>query len=225
MIVKIDDATLNSLGKSDLGMTVFDKEVYAKAIQNIFEKYHAAVLGVDVIFANPSVLGLSDEKKLSDVFSQYQDRIVIASRSDYTPHPLCLYNNVQHGIINISLQEEKIRSFPLNSYEYDIQKFCPDEPVYSGNSPKIFLFSREVLEAFEQYTNPLIAEKIKKNLEKFDALSTDKSYIDFYSDGKQHQGTIGYSSYSFADIYAGKNMTSSGEIIQLSNKIVLIGEI
>lgn len=56
VIVKIDDRTLDSLGRSDIGMSNFDKGTYADLIKNIFDHYDAEVVGVDVVFANASRL-------------------------------------------------------------------------------------------------------------------------------------------------------------------------
>jgi len=64
-------------------------------------------------------------------------------------------------------------------------------------------------------TNPFEKEKIVKNLSLFDVQKKDTAYIDFYFDGKKHDGTIGYESYSFLDIYNGLTKTSDGKDIDL----------
>ena len=56
VIIKIDDKSLDTIWKSDLWMLAFDKWTYAQGIENIFEIYNAAVVWVDIVFANSSVL-------------------------------------------------------------------------------------------------------------------------------------------------------------------------
>jgi len=100
-------------------MIAFDKGMYGEIIKKTFETYKASVLGIDVVFANPSVLGKEDEQKLVEAFETYKQQIVIATRSDYTPHPLCIYNNVQHGAID-TIEQDRLREFRISSFPYDL---------------------------------------------------------------------------------------------------------
>ena len=52
-------------------MIAFDKGVYAELIEKVSVNYKASVLGIDVIFANPSVLGAADEQKLAKMFEGF----------------------------------------------------------------------------------------------------------------------------------------------------------
>lgn len=205
-------------------MTAFDKGVYADFIEKIFTQYDAAVLGIDVIFANPSVLGAQDEQKLAQALKKYDTQVVIATRSDYTPIPLCLYSEAQHGAIDIK-KEEKLRTFQLSPLNYDLSTYCPNSKIYEGNKTEISLFSREVLDLYVQKTNPFDQVKIQNSLKRFDVQKSDTAYIEYYSDGKTHTGTLGYESYSFIDIYRGLSKDATGKNIDLNGKIVLLGEV
>lgn len=118
-----------------------------------------------------------------------------------------------------------MRVFPLYDFEYDLIPFCPDTPIIQGNTGKISLLSREVLDQYIQRSNPFEAEKIKQNLAAFQNISSKESFVDYFSNAKKHQGTIGYTSYSFIDIFQKKQQTPEGEMIDLKDKIVLIGEV
>ena len=224
VILKIDDRTLDSLWKSDLWMIAFDKWVYADLISNLFDDYNAAVLWVDIVFANPSVLWVADEQKLATVLDRYSDRVVIATRSDYNPHPLCIFSNVQHGVIN-TIPQEVFREFPILSFDYDIASKCLSSDIYEWNKEIISSYSREILDKYIWVSNPFSREEIEKNLKIFDDTNTDLAYVDYYSNGKINQGTIWFQSYSFVDVYSWLTQTPNGEKIVLDGKIVLIWEV
>lgn len=226
VIVKIDDASLDSIGKSDLWMLAFDKWTYADAIENIFQIYNAGVVGVDIVFANPSVLWPEDEQKLATTLSENKDRIVIASRSDYTPHPLCLYSWVTHGIINID-QTQKIRSVQLGYPEYDISTYCPEESVAKENQNGSYIFAWEILQKYKNIVSPFEGNDLEKGFSRFQEISQNnqKIFIEYFHGGWEYEGTLWYESYSFSDILAGNLQDDEGNIIDLKNKIVLIGEV
>ncbi len=224
VILKIDDRTLESLGQSDLWMIAFDKWAYATLIENIFTNYKASVLGVDIVFANPSVLGRQDEEKLKIVLETYQKQVVIATRSDYKPYPLCLYSGVQHGAID-TIEQDRLRTFRIIPFAYNLSTLCPETEISEKNKENISTLSREVLELYKENTSPFEKEKIEKNLKIFDAKDAGLAYIEYYSNGKKNEGTLWYESYSFIDIYNGKQKTPDGKTIDLQGKIVLLGEV
>lgn len=222
-IIKIDERTLEAFGKSDLGMLAFDKWVYAELIKKVFEHYKASALWFDIVFANPSVLGIQDEQRLANALQKYKEKVVIASSKDYKPHPLCLYSSSKHGIINLEGQSQ-IRTFQNKAYPYNMSLHCPGSKVHTENSPEIYSLSRELLEIYTKSASPFEKEKITKNLEFIDAQKNQSSYIQYYSDGQKHSETWGYPSYSFIDIYKWALETPSGKAISLRNKIVLVWE-
>jgi len=224
VIIKIDDRTLDSIAKSDLGMIAFDKWVYADAIGNIFSQYGAWVLGIDIVFANPSVLWDEDERKLQQAFDTYKDNIVIASRSDYNPRPLCLYNDVQHGVIN-TLDQERLREFHTWTFPYDIAPLCPGFDLYDGNRGEISNMPWEVIDIYSKNTDPFTRERIENNLSIFEENTSDIASIAYFSNGRDNIGTLWFESYSFIDIYEGKTQTLDGKQIDLRDKIVLLWEV
>jgi len=226
VVVKIDDATLDSVWKSDLWMLAFDKGTYADAIKNIFEIYGAGVVGVDIVFANPSVLGESDEQKLQQVLSDNKEKVVIASRNDYTPHPLCLYSWVTHGIINVT-QAQKIRSVYLEYPDYDISSRCMESTLWWENTNGAYIFAWEILQKYMETVSPLEKNKLEKWFQEFKNISRDNKsfFIEFFHSGWQNVGTIWYKSYSFSDILAGNTVDRDGNVIDLKDKIVLIWEV
>jgi class 3 adenylate cyclase/CHASE2 domain-containing sensor protein len=223
VIIKIDDTTLDAIWKSDLGMMAFDKGVYADFIDTLMTRYKAEVIGIDIVFANPSALWLPDEQKLADILQKYKDTIVIASRADLTPHPLCLYSHIQHG--DVSKKQDALRTFQIGEVSYELKRVCPDNNIHEGNTQTIWIFARELLELYQKQTNPFDAKKIDTNLALFDTLGEKKPYIEYYTDGKKHRGTFWYQSYSFLDILQWKERDDSGNIIDLKGKIVLVGEV
>lgn len=224
VILKIDDRTLDNLWKSDLWMIAFDKGTYAELIEKLFTNYKASVLGIDIVFANPSVRGVVDEQKLQQALETYKNKVVIATRSDYKPHPLCLYNGIQHGAIDI-IEQDRFRVFRSTAFKYDLYSQCPSSEIYEGNKQSISTFSREVLNIYMDNTDPFTKKRIEENLEIFDAKERDFAYMDYYSNGKSNEGTFGFRSYSFLDIYLGNKETSQGKKIDLEWKIVLVGEV
>lgn len=226
VIVKIDDTSLDSIGKSDLWMLAFDKWTYARAIENLFEIYNAWVIGIDIVFANPSVLWAADEQKLQQVLGDNAQRVVIATRSDYTPHPLCLYSNVSHGIININ-QAQKIRSVALEYPDYNISLYCSDTSVIPENTNGAYIFAGEILKKYTSIISPLEGNLIEKWFKKFEEISnnTGKIFIEYFHGGWDYEGTLWYESYSFSDILAWNLQDSAGNPINLENKIVLIWEV
>lgn len=226
VIVKIDDNTLDSLWENDLWVLSFDKWTYADILDRLFLDYNVGVVGVDIVFANNSVLWVEDEKKLADAFSRYQDRVVIWSRSDYTPHPLCLYNNVQHGIIQVE-ESQKIRSFVPFFSDYSASEYCWDEDIPAENMNGISIFS---LEIFKKYLNTL--SPLQKNIgEKYIDIFLNiyeeewKNYIQYFHGWDAYEWTLWYESYSFSDILRGKTTDDTGKKIDLEWKIVFIGEV
>lgn len=226
VIIKIDDKSLDILKSSDLWMLAFDKWTYAEAIENIFEVYGASTLGIDIVFANKSVLWESDEIKLQKALEKYSKRVVIASRSDYTPVPLCLYSGISHGIIEIQ-KWDKVREFQLDYPEYDISNVCSEETLWNTNTWWAWLFALEVLQKYAKQQSPIAEKSLEKTLEAFKEHESKKStnYISFFHWWGDYEGTLGYQSYSFSDILLGRQKTKEGKEIDLRDKIVLIWEV
>jgi len=220
VIIRIDDYTLDTFWRSDLWMLWFDKWVHAQVIQNLFEKYNAAVVWVDIVYANPSVLWEADEKKLFDVLETYKDKIILATRSDKNPHPLCIYSNVRHGYSDIWNQSQ-IRLFNTEDITYQLEIECPQA---WENSEAISTFWKEVIWVYKRNMSPLKAEELEYKLQNFYTQATP-SLINYFHNWAINSGTLWYTSYSFADIYTGIWETSQWETIDLSEKIVLIWEV
>jgi hypothetical protein len=140
--------------------------------------------------------------------------VVIATRSDYNPSPLCIYSTVQHGVID-TIEQDITRVFSTQPFKYDISSLCEDSFIYKGNENNVSTFSREILDKYISQTDPFTGKEIEENIKIFDAKSDDVAYIDYYSNGKNNQQTFGYKSYSFIDIFLGRTETTDGEKIDL----------
>lgn len=219
VIVKIDDYTLDNFSRSDLGMFALDKWVYAQVIENIFSQYNAAMIWVDIVFANPSVLWKEDEKKLQGVLEKYADKTVIATHSSATPHPLCLYSQVPHGAVNFSTSST-MRNYIVSYGNYNIWNFCSD----AENKENIWALWIEVLQLWKNLDWKL-QEKIQNWLEKVWENKQDNFFLNYFYNGEKNIWTLGFKSYSFLDIYNGEKVSRDEKIIDLEGKIVLIWEV
>lgn len=222
VIIKVDKKTLDTLQKSDLRILSFSKTTYATVIEKLIEEYKVAAIWVDIIFANKSYYGEKDELQLQDTLEKYKDKVVIASRWDNRDKPLCIYNNVQHGAIEVHA-ESRIRKFEIDYDDYDVHLGCSDSDTYEWNISTIQAFWIEVYKKYlGSVSNKLKWKKDILTLER--NLSFQKQENNWflnigYSTNKENNtGTFGFRSYSLADIIDEKE-------IDLSWKIVLIGEV
>ena len=81
VIVAIDD---ESIGK--IGQWPWPREEYAKLL-NVLSKNPPKVVGIDVLFAEPSRVGKNDDQKLVDVLTKIKFPVVLASREGVPPIP------------------------------------------------------------------------------------------------------------------------------------------
>lgn len=224
VIVKIDDRSFDMLGRSDLGISVFDKWVYAEAIKTLFETYKVQTIWVDIVFANPSLIGKEDELKLKDIWERYKDQLVIATRISWDPHPLCLYSTLPQWYID-KKESEQIRYFDIQSKNYDIRTWCPEDNFLSENTDGITSLSRSVLEKYISWVDPFSAEKLQNALNLFERTKKDTFLMEYYSNGRKNIETLWYQSVSLRDILEKKTQTPEGEDINLAWKIILIWEV
>ena len=126
VIITIDDKTLDSFQEWDLTVLSFSKELHAQVIENLFEKYEAKVVWVDIVYANKSKLWEEDENTLKSVFEKYPDRIVIWSKWVNTIHPLCKYNIIEHWAVDL-IAEARLRKFPMNFNDYTVEIWCTEK--------------------------------------------------------------------------------------------------
>lgn len=75
---------------------------------------------------------------------------------------------------------------------------------------------------YAQTLPPQEKKEIESHLATLEKSESDYASIDYYSDGKQHTGTLGYESYSFIDVYNGASHTPTGKKIDLKGKMVLV---
>lgn len=211
VIVAIDDRSLDALKRSDLGILALDKGAFARVINNLFEQYGASVVGIDVIFSNPSVLGEADELELRDSLEKYQNKVVIATRSDGNPHPLCLYKNAYQWAIDVQ-DAEQIRYF--QSQYLASQAYC-DRALTADTIPS---FSWKILTLYAK-NRPDVSQEIITNRKKFQSQVDQNNHIEYFYNPGSSSGIFWYTSYSFIDILNGERN------IDLRDKIVLIGEV
>ena len=222
VIIKIDDYTLDNLARSDIGVLALDKWVYAHVLDNLFTLYDVAAVWIDVVFANPSILGEQDEQRLAESLTRHWDRTVIATRAGGDPFPLCLYASTPHWAINMWSQD-RIRTFQL-TYNYDISEYCRDSEVHPSNIGTIDILAYTTLERAIPYVFPLHAEDRLRALEEYKH-TQEPLYISYFSNARENLGTRGFESYSLLDILEANTRDREGNAIDLSWKIILIGEV
>ena len=215
IILKIDDATLDAQRRSDLGMLTIDKWFYAEVIEKLFEDYQVGTIGFDVVFANPSVVWEQDDIKLQKVLQKYQDRIVIATRADMNPYPLCLYSWVPHGAIDKSNQEV-VRSFSIEFDQYQLDTYCEDYIIHEANIWSIESLPYRLFQISIPYLSALKYQEFHSYLSLFKELWW--GYISYFSNSEDNNQTFWFQSYSLIDIYNWKEL-------DLRNKIILIWEV
>jgi class 3 adenylate cyclase/CHASE2 domain-containing sensor protein len=220
ILIKIDEKTLNNLQKSDIKVLSFSKELYAKVIEKLIEDYNVSTVWVDVIFANTSYYGTSDELILKNTLEKYQDQVVIATRWDNKETPLCIYKWVQHGAIEISA-ENRVRKTQIDHENYNAGKNC--SAGEDSRSSHIQAFGIEVYKKYiSSLRNQIQSQKKLLTLEENLAIQSIKNnwYLNFnYSTNLENNSwTFGFRSYSLIDILEWKQ-------VDLSWKIILIWEV
>ena len=128
-------------------------------------------MGVDIVFANRSVSGEADEKALRDILEKYREQVVLATRSDGSRTPLCQYALVQHAAVDMQTFDASLRNFSLDSFPYALTESCAGYPVYSGNSPSISLFAKEIVEKLLVKSSEIQKSQLQKSLARFDVFA------------------------------------------------------
>lgn len=224
VIIKIDDKTLDSLWRNDIWIINFDKWFYADIIDILINDYNIGVLWIDVILANRSFLWEKDELRLRDAFQKYWDKIVLAARSDHIPHNLCMYNNVQHWIIEV-IPDERVRSSYLYYPKYNINDVCWNswyDTIYE-NTNWVYNFSVEIFKKYINQQDPLEKNRLSRYFYSYleDIKNSENILnLNFYHNQEQNSWTLWFRSVSLIDIYNRKNLD-----FDLNWKIVLIWEV
>lgn len=215
VILKIDDKTLDALRRSDLGLLSIDKGFYAEVLTKLFEDYRVWTVWIDIVFANPSILWEQDDIKLQKALEKYHERVVIASRSDINPHPLCLYSWVRHGAVD-KPNQDIIRTFELYYEDYKLGEVCQWFEIHPENLSSIKSLSYQLFDISIPMLSPLRQDEFFQKRDTF--FEAWGGYIGYFSNGKENEETFWFRSYSLIDIYEGKD-------IDLRDKIILIGEV
>lgn len=211
VIIKIDEKTLNALQGSDIKILSFSKELYANLITTLIEDYKVSNVWIDVIFANNSIYGKQDELLLQEALEKYKDKVVIATRWDAQETPLCLYQDMNLGAIEMK-SEARIRKTQILYPGYSLE--CMSEET----SLKAF-WVEVYLQYLSSLENKLKAKKLTSLL--YEKLNTQILqndgflYYSYSNNGEQNDGTFGFESYSLIDILNKKDIDLSGKIVLL----------
>jgi len=100
--------------------------MYAQVIETLFETYKVETIGVDIIFANKSYYGEQDEQTLKDTLEKYKNKVVIATRGDMSETPLCIYDGIPHGAIEIAA-ENRVRKTQISYPNYNTKLYCREK--------------------------------------------------------------------------------------------------
>lgn len=215
VILKIDDTTLDAQRRSDLGMLTIDKWFYATIIEKLFEDYWVWSIWFDIVFANPSILGEEDDVKLQNTLEKYKDKVVLATRGDMNPYPLCYYSWVPHGAIE-KPNQDVIRSFNIQFDNYDLESVCSEHSIHEWNKWSIESLSYRLFNISFPIFSPLKRQDLENQRDNF--YDMQGWYLSYFSNGKENEQTFWFRSYSLIDIYEQKD-------IDLQNKIILIWEV
>jgi len=222
VIVAIDDKSFELRNASELGTLQFDKATYAKVIENL-EQAGAKVIGVDVILSEIS--SESDRTVLVNTLKKYSNIILAAEpKTDYTtglkprnefiePHPdnlgAILFRPDQDNTVrrqHLIFEDEQITySFALQLAKKYLD-LKDDDSKFTEDGFELMPFSVRV--GSKKYSPITIPISGKTEL-----------LINFFGPPGSFQ-TI-----SFADVHENKfTERQTGEELDLSDKIVLIGE-
>lgn len=220
VIVAIDNKALEMRSASEIGTLQFKKADYAKVIQNI-EEAGAAAVGVDVIFSEES--DEEDQQALVEVLEKYPD-IVIAAEIPYVGqqglHPLDVFkdaNDNQLGsVVFLPDSDNIVRRQHVLMGDGQVPSFAVAviHAYLGGGSGSIeqnaFMLSKDTVRVGSKKVPPITAP----------IDDSSRAMINFFGQPGSFQHI------SMADVYDNNFVDlKTGEEIDLTNKIVLIGEV
>lgn len=103
----------------------------------------------------------------------------------------------------------------MSPKDYDIRSFCPDDTVLPAHSDGIESLSLELLKKYISQSDPFTRERLERALQIFAASDQHEFLIEYYSNGRSNDATLGYQSISLADILEKNTQTPAGEVIDL----------
>jgi adenylate cyclase len=226
VIVSIDEKSLQADQKivSDIKILNWNKENYGKVIENLNQK-QVDLIGIDIVFSQES--SEYDKKKLQQVLKKYNNIILAAEpKVEHIQNPLYPLDIFREsaeisGILMNTDKDGVIRKYPIS---YD----DPNVPFSLGISlykKYIGIFEDEIISDTNNEKWIIGSTTLKKNNINYSPLLLDWSRsgemirIQFTGD-QQYFPTI-----SLIDIYNNIYKDKyTGELINMKNKIILIGE-
>ena len=220
VVVAIDE---KSLRPENLGpLQQWKRENYAKAIQILNEK-GAAAIGIDITFPDASSHSEADDQAFRDAL-KHDLNVVLAGRYFFEngqaaaewPNSTILEAKPKVGWINVGLDEDGfVRKLPIfiavedktaEAFSLEVaREYLKTEPVDYKIQKGVFKFSEDVSIPVMTLRDP----NTKKD--------TTMMYVNYFAEPG------GYTRLSFSDLLDGKIIDAKGKIIDLTDKIVLIG--
>jgi len=221
VIVAIDNKAFEIANSSELGTLTFTKESYAKVIENL-EKAGVKAIGIDIILSEKT--NKKDQKILASVLKKY-DNIILAAEPK---------TKLSSGLKPLSrFFNEKNKNLGAILFSPDKDNVLRRQKLFFSDEDVPFSFALQILKKYlglldedakwknESYL--LMPFSVRVADKKFNPISIPKTegglLINFFGAPESYQ-TI-----SFADLYKNKFIDrKTGNLVDLKNKIVLIGE-
>jgi len=238
-IVKVDDRTLDANTQGDIASLSLKKAFWAQVVKNLFEKYGAAVVGMDIVFVNRT--NAKDEKLFAEALAKYKDRVVLGTRGDNSLRPFCTLNDIPSGATEVNNDaldvDGKIRQIVLQYPNYvPDTNTCVKTKTQTGAYHFSLELYRRSLMHYQAMTMKEASEVTDEFLASTPTVKTASGalhwmYLNFFLDPSidatktTDSGLFGYRGYSLIDIYRGALNDEQGNAIDLKDKVVLVGEV
>lgn len=220
VVVAIDE---KSLKPENLGpLTQWPRSNYASAI-DILNQHGAATIGLDVTFPDASTHGTDDDQVLVKTLTDNKN-VVLASRYFFDgkqkkfewPNPTLLGANPLLGWINIKLDDDGfVRSLPIFSESelgvIDAFSLAVSR-LYLRAEPSDYHVINDTFDYSKKIQIPVSTQKDKASGE-----AVNLMHINYFAQPNQ------FTRISFSDLLKGDLTDGKGQMINLKDKIVLIG--
>ena len=220
VIVAIDEKSLqeDNLG----GFNKWKREYYAQAI-DVLNEAGAAVIGIDVTFPDSSIHGTSDDEILRDTLEQNKNAVLAGryyfdngKREIDWPNATLMEADPNIGWINVQLDNDTfVRTIPIfaASKEKTIESFSLQlARIYLNKDPVDYRVVDDEFNFSRDIVIPTMTKRDAKSNQDVHLM-----YINYFAQPNK------FTHISFADLLDGNFSDKRGNIINFTDKIVIIG--